>query len=168
MTHRLILTRHTKSSYDDPLLPDIERPLNPRGIKSAAKLGVWLTSRGDLPDEILCSPARRTQDTWAGIAAHMPDQHADLRVIPALYQASAEAMLAVLQTATFRLVMMLGHNPDIASFAHQLCARPPIDPGFAHYPTGATLVLEFDIATWAEARFGVGQVIDFITPRDLE
>lgn len=168
MTHRLILTRHTKSSYDDPLVKDMDRPLNARGITSAAKLGVWLTSRGDLPDEVLCSPATRTRDTWTGIAAHMPGQHADLRLMPALYLATPDAMLATLHTASFRLVMMLGHNPGIGTFANQLCAKPPLDSGFAHYPTGATLVLEFDIPDWSEARFGMGQVIDFITPKDLE
>ena len=168
MTHRLILMRHTKSSYDDPLVKDIDRPLNARGVTAAAKLGVWLTSRGDTPDEVLCSPAARTQETWSGVAAKLPGQQADLRLMPALYLATPEAMLAVLHSATFRLVMMLGHNPGIGTFANQLSAKPPLDPGFAHFPTGATLVLEFDIADWSDARFGLGQVIDFITPRDLE
>ncbi len=167
MTHRLILTRHAKSSYDDPLLPDIDRPLNPRGQRSAALLGQWLTSRGDIPDEVLCSNATRTRETWEGLAATMKHK-ADLRLIPALYHAGPDAMLAVLQSAEFRLVMMLGHNPGIGAFAGLLAARPPLDPEFAHYPTGATLVMEFDIADWSEVRFGTGQVIDFITPRALE
>ena len=167
MTHRLILTRHAKSSYDDPAMADLDRPLNPRGTRSAAALGRWLTSRGDIPDEVLCSTAKRTQETWAGIAAEMA-HHAELRLVPALYQAGPDAMLAVLQSASYRMVMMLGHNPGIAAFAAMLCATQPLDPEFAHYPTGATLVLEFDIPTWADAQPGSGQVIDFITPRSLE
>ena len=167
MTHRLILTRHAKSSYDLPGLADIDRPLNPRGQRSATLLGGWMASRGDIPDEVLCSTARRTQETWAGIAGAMA-QKADVRLIPALYQAGADAMLAVLHSATYRLVMMLGHNPGIGEFAQGLCARQPLDPEFLHYPTGATLVLEFDVADWSEAQMGKGQVIDFITPRSLE
>ncbi len=167
MTHRLILTRHAKSSYDDPSLADTDRPLNARGERSARLLGAWLTSRGDVPDEVLCSPAVRTVKTWEGMVETMPNK-ADLRLVPALYHAGPDAMLSVLQTATFRLVMMLGHNPGIGTFASMLAASPPLDAGFAHYPTGATLVLEFDIADWSEARFGTGQVMDFIAPRDLE
>jgi len=167
MTHRLILTRHAKSSYDDPSWADIDRPLNARGLRSAKQLGQWLNSRGDIPDEVLCSTANRTQQTWAGIAAEMP-QHAELRLIPALYQAGPEALLTVLQSATYRMVMLLAHNPGIGAFAEALCARQPLDPEFTHYPTGATLVLEFDIASWADAQVGTGQVIDFITPRSLE
>ena len=43
---RLILTRHAKSSWDDPAMPDHDRPLNDRGRAAAVQLGVWLASRG--------------------------------------------------------------------------------------------------------------------------
>ena len=36
---RLILTRHAKSSWDDPLTPDHDRDLNDRGKAAAADLG---------------------------------------------------------------------------------------------------------------------------------
>ena len=36
---RLILTRHAKSSWDDPLMNDHDRPLNERGKMAAADLG---------------------------------------------------------------------------------------------------------------------------------
>ena len=35
MTQRLILMRHAKSDWDDPLLDDRDRPLNGRGRRSA-------------------------------------------------------------------------------------------------------------------------------------
>ena len=35
---RLILTRHAKSNWDDPLTPDHDRPLNERGKAAAAQL----------------------------------------------------------------------------------------------------------------------------------
>ena len=49
---RLILTRHAKSSWDDPLTPDHDRPLNERGKAAAADLGTWLASRGYAPGEV--------------------------------------------------------------------------------------------------------------------
>ena len=46
MMKRLILTRHAKSSWDDPTMADHDRPLNARGRGAAADLGGWLASRG--------------------------------------------------------------------------------------------------------------------------
>ncbi|HWD04384.1 MAG TPA: histidine phosphatase family protein, partial [Amycolatopsis sp.] len=42
MDRWLIVLRHAKSDWSDDL-PDRERPLAPRGIRDAPKLGHWLT-----------------------------------------------------------------------------------------------------------------------------
>ena len=57
---RLILTRHAKSAWDDPTLEDFDRPLNDRGRRAARALGDFMASRGYEPEEVICSPARRT------------------------------------------------------------------------------------------------------------
>jgi phosphohistidine phosphatase len=163
---RLILTRHAKSSWDDPLTPDHDRPLNERGKAAAADLGQWLASRGYVPDEVLCSDALRTRKTWSGIAPALPGTPI-LELKPALYHAGPDVMMAVLRHARGDCVMMIGHNPGIAEFAHRLVARAPLHEAFARYPTGATLVAEFDVADWAEVQPGTGSTVDFIVPREL-
>ena len=130
MTKRLILTRHAKSSWDDPLTPDHDRPLNERGKAAAADLGDWLASRGYVPDEVLCSDALRTRKTWSGIAPALPGTPI-LELKPALYHAGPDVMLAVLRHATGDTVMMIGHNPGIAEFAHRLVTRAPLNADFA-------------------------------------
>ena len=105
---RLILTRHAKSAWDDPLMPDHDRPLNDRGKAAAADLGQWLASRGYVPDEVLCSDALRTRKTYAGIAPALPGAP-ELILKPALYHAGTDVMLAVLRHATGGTVMMIGH-----------------------------------------------------------
>jgi phosphohistidine phosphatase len=166
MTLRLILTRHAKSSWDDPTMPDRDRPLNARGRGAAADLGAWLASRGYVPDEVLCSDAVRTRETWEGIAPALPGAPA-VTLKPTLYHAGPDVMLAVLRHAKGRTVMMLGHNPGIAELAARLVARPPQHEGFAHYPTGATLVASFEAEDWADIGFGQGAVRDFIVPREI-
>lgn len=165
-TLRLILTRHAKSSWDDPTMADHDRPLNPRGQAAAGHLGAWLASRGDLPGQVLCSDARRTQETWAGIAPHL-GAGPELVLKPALYHAGPDVMLAVLRGATQPVVMMLGHNPGIGEFAERLLARAPADPEFRRYPTGATLVATFEVASWDQVGFGSGAALDFVVPREL-
>ena len=166
MTKRLILTRHAKSSWDDPLTPDHDRPLNERGKMAAADLGSWLASRGYIPEEVLCSDALRTRKTWSGIAPALPGT-AILHLKPTLYHAGPDVMLAVLRHAAGDTVMMIGHNPGIAEFAHRLVARAPLNREFQRYPTGATLVAEFAIDDWNEAAYGNAAPLDFIVPREI-
>ena len=163
---RLILTRHAKSAWDDPLTPDHDRPLNDRGKAAAADLGQWLASRGYVPDEVLCSDALRTRKTYSGIAPALPGSP-ELILKPALYHAGPDVMLAVLRHATGNSVMMIGHNPGIAEFAGRIVTVAPKNPDFARYPTGATLVADFAVETWEEVGFGIGAAVDFIVPREL-
>lgn len=163
---RLILTRHAKSSWDDPLTADHDRPLNERGKAAAADLGQWLASRGYVPDEVLCSDAVRTRKTFSGIAPALPGAPV-LELKPALYHAGPDVMMAVLKHAKGDVVMVIGHNPGIAEFAARLVAQPPKNADFARYPTGATLVVDFNIDNWADLAFGTGTVDDFVIPREI-
>lgn len=163
---RLILTRHAKSSWDDPLTPDHDRPLNARGKAAAADLGQWLASRDYIPAEVLCSDSERTRKTFSGVAPALPGAPV-MELKPALYHAGPDVMLAVLRHARADVVMMIGHNPGIAEFAHRLVSKTPMTSDFTRYPTGATLVVDFDVESWAEAAYGQGITVDFVVPREL-
>jgi len=163
---RLILTRHAKSAWDDPLSPDHDRPLNDRGRAAAADLGQWLASRGYVPQKVLCSDAVRTRQTWSGIAPALPATPL-MELKPALYHAGVDVMLAVLRHAQADVVMMIGHNPGIAEFAEKLVAAAPLNAEFGRYPTGATLVVDFAIDAWDEVGFGQGVTVDFVIPREM-
>jgi len=161
---RLILTRHAKSAWDDPAMDDHDRPLNGRGRRAALELGEWLHSRGYEPDEVLCSTAERTRETWARVASAPLEVLPKVSYIDGLYHASPEIMLKHLQRASGDCVMMIGHNPGIAEFAAMLPAKAPSDPDFRRYPTAATVIVDFDIPSWKEAGPGRGSALDFFTP----
>ena len=166
MTKRLILTRHAKSSWDDPTTPDHERPLNECGRAAAADLGAWLASRGYAPDEVLCSDAARTHETWTGLAPALAGSPV-LTLKSALYHAGPDVMLAVLRHAKADTVMMIGHNPGISEFAERIVAQAPMNPEFHRYPTGATLVVSLEVDDWKDVEFGMGAVRDFVVPREI-
>ena len=159
---RLILMRHAKSDWGNPGLPDHARPLNKRGRRAATALGHWLREAGPLPDDILCSTAARAQETCARLALPLPP---DLR--DSLYMAEPPAMLAALRQAHGDTVLMIGHNPGIAAFAARLVTSPPAHDRFDDYPTGATLIAEFDIDDWTDLQERTGRAVGFITPRAL-
>ncbi|MEL6532506.1 MAG: histidine phosphatase family protein [Pseudomonadota bacterium] len=167
MSLRLIVIRHAKSAWGDLSLPDRERPLNGRGQRDAPKLGAWLKENGYLPDQALVSGALRTRMTWAGIADQL-DSPPEPDVRDALYHSSADTLLSVVQVVTGATCLaMVAHNPGIGMFAHSIASMPPEHSRFADYPTGATLVVDFDCAAWSDVTWRAGQVIDFVTPRDL-
>jgi len=161
---RLILTRHAKSAWDDPTLTDHDRRLNGRGRRSSLELGEWMQSRGYEPDQVLCSTAQRTRETWIHVAAAPLEIIPQLEFSDALYHASPDVMLSLLQRATGDTVMMIGHNPGIAEFARRLCARAPNHPDFSRYPTAATLVADFQVDSWAKITAGTASVLDFFVP----
>ncbi|WP_224813512.1 histidine phosphatase family protein [Hasllibacter sp. MH4015] len=163
MTLTLILIRHCKSDWDGST-GDHARPLNPRGQRSAPRIGAWLAAQDIVPDHVLCSDAMRTKQTWAGIADHLPAKP-EVTYSRALYLAEPEAMLAALHEAPGRAVAMIGHNPGIGALAWHLADASPADNRFAQYPTGATTILQFAAPGWQD--IGHGNVMHFVTPRDL-
>lgn len=162
MTCTLILTRHAKSAWDAPAPSDHARPLNKRGRKSAKAIGRWLHNSGYLPDVVLSSSAQRTRETHELLSLDAPASFSER-----LYLASADLMFRVLKEAQHPEVLMLGHNPGIAAFAHSLVTAPPDHDRFHDYPTAATLIVDFDIATWADLSWRSGAVRAFVVPREL-
>jgi phosphohistidine phosphatase len=162
MTRTLIITRHAKSSWKSPALSDHDRPLNNRGKHAARALGDWFRENGRHPDQVISSDSKRTRDTYAGLGLETAAEFTR-----DLYHASPNQMLRVLSQATGDVVLMLGHNPGVADFAAELAGKPPDHPKFYDYPTGATLVLRFDVDSWDRAAWQGGEVVDFVVPRDL-
>jgi len=162
MTRTLILMRHAKSSWDDPFLPDHDRPLNKRGRSAAHAIGNWLRDHELLPDEVISSTSRRTCETFEGLR---------LPVAPTftrrLYHADIAAIWQVLASAKGQTVLLLGHNPGCADFAANVVAHPPDHDRFEDYPTCATLVADLPINDWTEARPHTATVRTFIIPREL-
>lgn len=168
---KLILLRHAKSAWDDPALPDEERPLNRRGHRAAPATGRWLAARGHLPDRIVCSPARRTRETVERIRQAVAGLPAPV-IEPGLYLAEADRMLAIAAALPegCAAAMLVGHEPGMSALARLLsdgreapgCAR-----AFAKFPTAAAAVFEFDGA-WPDLAPGAATFTAFALPRELE
>jgi phosphohistidine phosphatase len=161
---RLILMRHAKSDWNSEAGNDHARPLNTRGREAALALGGWLRAEGLIPDEVLCSTATRTRQTLAGL--DLPEGTAT-RFEQDLYHAEAEVILTTLQGARGDVVLVLAHNPGIAEAAARFVTEDPDHAQFTAYPTGATLVADFDIGNWTDARVGEGVARHFMVPREL-
>jgi len=167
----LFLFRHAKSSWSDPTLSDRERPLATRGLADAPLMGKAMAERGIDPELVLCSPARRTRDTLDLV---LPELRVKPKVIydDALYHASPEEMLDMVhavQPGAAR-VMLIGHNPELQSFALDLVGSGPKrfrDRLRMKYPTAALAVIDFANGPWRNVTVNSGTLSLFLTPREL-
>ncbi|MCJ2082178.1 SixA phosphatase family protein [Methylobacterium sp. J-090] len=167
---RVLLLRHAKS--DRPAgAADLDRPLNPRGRRTAPLMAGYLAAENLRPDHVAVSPAKRTRETWEPIHTALGGPEAT--IVPEIYEAPDAALLAVIRAtpATARGLLMVGHNPGFQDVALRLvgsgsrAARDRLADGF---PTGALAVLDFDVETWDKIRAGSGRLERFVAPRDLD
>ncbi|RDJ09642.1 SixA phosphatase family protein [Rhizobium grahamii] len=167
---RLLLLRHAKSAWPENV-PDHDRPLAGRGEKAAPLIGRYLAREKLIPDLVLVSSARRTQETWGLLAKELPSAIAK-RDTEDLYEASAAKIAAVVQTIDpkVRTLMLIGHNPGFQDLADGLIGEG--DPAACtrireKFPTAALAVIEFDADRWKDLRPRSGLLERFITPRSL-
>jgi phosphohistidine phosphatase len=167
----LSLLRHAKSSWSNPTLPDRERPLATRGVADAPLMGKAMAERGIDPELVLCSSARRTRDTLDLV---LPELRVEPKVVyvDALYHASSEQMLEMLheiQPGANR-VMLVGHNPEIQSFALDLVGSGPKhfrDRLQAKFPTAGLAVINFVSGLWKSVAVNSGTLNLLLTPKDV-
>jgi phosphohistidine phosphatase len=171
MALRLLLMRHAKSAWPKDA-SDHDRPLADRGREAAPMIGGHLAVAGLVPSRVLVSTARRTRETYALVAeaAGLPEA----RFHDAIYEATWMRLLDLIHAEGGHAspLMLIGHNPGIASLAGML-ADPMRSNGNAllrlteKVPTAALAVIDFEAEDFARIQPGTGALISFITPKQL-
>jgi phosphohistidine phosphatase len=168
---QLFVLRHAKSSWDDPQLADHDRPLAPRGLRAVGLLADYLEANGIRPEQVLCSSARRTIETYERV-----HPTGELSVEGDLYGASASELLERLRRlpADTTSAMLIGHNPAVQMLVLELAGANGGAPASADlrevqrkFPTGALATLGFD-CVWRELAPGAAELITLVRPRDLK
>ncbi|MBA4173752.1 MAG: histidine phosphatase family protein [Hyphomicrobium sp.] len=168
----LLLLRHAKSSWDDPSLDDIDRPLSKRGAKTAPMMGAFIAREKLKPDLVLCSTAVRTRGTLALVLPELGQPPPDVVFEETLYLASTSDMLARVRTIEKprKRVLVVGHNPGTHALALTLIgdgARANIAALATKFPTAGLAVLTFQSDKWSDVRPASGHLDVFVTPRGL-
>lgn len=156
-TRTMYVLRHTKSSWDDDTLSDYDRPLAPRGLRDGKRLAAYIAREGPRPDVVLCSSARRAQETLAQIAHSLGTPV--VRMLDELYGADVADVISLVHQLdnAYTSVLVIGHNPCIAELA-QVREK---------FPTGALATLRWDADAWEDLRPGEAEVVSVVIPRDL-
>ncbi|WP_334182341.1 SixA phosphatase family protein [Novosphingobium sp.] len=165
--------RHAKSDWHDARLRDFDRPLNKRGRKGAALMGLHIRDHAVGWKRLLASPAVRVTQTLelaAEAAGEMPPITWDRRI----YLASSATLLDLLreQAGDPRSIMLVGHNPGLEDLIFDLVpddgSSPMRDMVEEKFPTAAYAVIELNIESWDQISENGGRLVHLKRPRDLD
>jgi phosphohistidine phosphatase len=170
MTRRLLLLRHAKSSWEHVGRADHDRPLAPRGRRAVDKLRRHLASLDVPPDLVLCSTARRTVETWRGIAPAFPVE-TPVVMSAELYAATAGELCERVRRAPAdaSCVLVIAHNPGLEDLALDLVASGDLALRrrlTTKFPTGALATLLVP-ARWPELAWGTAELAAYVVPAEL-
>lgn len=164
----LILMRHAKSSWEEDVAEDFDRPLAPRGHDDARRMGAWLQTHDHLPQLILSSPALRAKAT-AEIVARELRSHAESEVMfdAKIYMAELPTLCRILRRAEQQCLLLVGHNPGMEQLVQYLV--PTILEQIPHQklmPTAAIYGVEFQDG-WTSVAAGRGRYLFHQRPKAL-
>ena len=165
---RLYLLRHAKSDHGSLFGGDRARPLNQRGRQATGLIGGYVRQRELMPELVLCSTAVRARETWEGVAAELeaapPVEHRQ-----GLYLASPGEILEEISCCDDSVgsVLVIAHNPGLASLALALANGAELPAKQAKFPTCALAEFELDSPCWTDVQPARATLRDFIRPKEL-
>ncbi len=156
------LIRHAKSSWKDPSLSDLERPLNNRGYKSCQLMAEPIVRAGCNFDKVFCSIAKRAQMTIQGINQALQDREIEWELDDSLYTFSSHNLFLRCREMDNSQadVVLVGHNPAMTDFCNTMGNRY-----IENMPTCGYAQLAFPQESWEALSPGTAEVVAFLTPK---
>jgi phosphohistidine phosphatase len=156
--------RHAKSDWGAGFSSDRERPLAPRGIKAAKRMGRAITRIGAAPDLILSSPAVRARST-AELAAKAGGWSGPIEIVASFYGGMwndvVDGVLGVGRSVD--RIMVVGHEPTWSELVSVLTGG-----GCVAMPTAAVAHVALIGQHWSELGPGSAELRWHLTPRMLK
>jgi phosphohistidine phosphatase len=144
---QILLVRHAKSSWNNPSLPDFDRPLNDRGESDAPSMAKKIKERKIKLDALITSPAKRAKQTCKYFAKELDIRKKNIVEERELYEAGPGNFLTVIENLKNKWdnIAIFSHNPGISNFANSL-TETRIDD----MPTCAVFAIKADVKKWKD------------------
>jgi phosphohistidine phosphatase len=158
---QLYLVRHAKSSWENHLLADIDRPLSTKGKRDAPIIGNILKEKKIMPDIIISSNAKRAFTTAKIIAEKLGYSH-KIEVNKSIYEATTQNLLDVITSIDdkFNSAMIFGHNPGLTVLTGFIT-----NEFVNNMPTSAVAIIELSVNFWKDVNTASGKLIGFEFPK---
>jgi len=159
----VLILRHAKSSWSNPGLADIDRPLNKRGKRDAPRMGAWLDAQELIPDKILSSPARRARKTAQAVSEYS-SYDGEIETVPDFYPGDPYTFIDTLMSIPdeYQSVMIVAHNPGLEELLYALSGES------ARMPTSSLAQVELPLDSWRDLDDEVdGKLVNFWRVKEL-
>ena len=121
----LMLMRHAKSDWCAHTA-DIDRPLNNRGRRDAARMGFYLKKSKRVPDQMVVSAAQRTRETADLLLDNLPLAKKNIVIDKELYLADRQTLCDIIElyAGNNQCLLILAHNPGMDDLVSYLAGSP--------------------------------------------
>lgn len=156
---KILLTRHAKSCWLDNTLSDHDRPLNNRGVKSAAVFSKVMSKEFAKVEAVYVSSAKRAQQTALGLKLERQRTFIE----PSLYTFNVSDLSAFISSlyTDAQYIQLIGHNPAFTDFVNAF-SMVTLD----NIPTCGMVVLQWDDAkTWQDLFNSKARLLLFDAPK---
>jgi phosphohistidine phosphatase len=139
-------------------------------------MGAYMRAKSYEPELVLCSTAERTKETLELVLPVLAGKP-QIRYDRILYLAEWPVLLAEIRALASEVspLMVVGHNPGLEHLAIALALQAPgaaergrLQKLAQKFPTAALAVLDFEIADWSALKPGLGRLVDYTRPKDLD
>jgi len=161
----LLLVRHAKSSWSNPGLDDIDRPLNERGKRDAPYMAQYVKSKGIQLSHLISSPAKRAFKTAKQFHKVFEDSGAQFDKDQDLYFGSESDWLHIINSLGPEVILpaFFSHNPTITYFTNSFA-----DDYIENVPTCGVIHLKSSVDDWSKLHYDNTNVIGVYFPKAIQ
>lgn len=159
---QLLFVRHAKSSWSNPNLEDIERPLNSRGKRDAPYMASYCRDMELIVDALISSPAVRAYTTASYFYNEFANENRCFDKETDLYFGSESDWLYLINELSeeYALPAFFSHNPTITYFTNLFS-----DENFDNIPTCGVIYLVSSAEKWKDLTYSNTSVKNFYFPK---
>ena len=163
MNKKLIIVRHSKSSWKDLSLDDFNRPLNKRGKEDGPTISNYLSKRTNFIDLLHSSSSVRTFQTSKFFTERI--KFGKVKYDDNLYHSSSESILNLIKNYSneYSSVMLIAHNPGLTHLINQIT-----NISLDNLPTTGLAEIHFSCNKWNEISSKNSNLIDLKFPKQLK
>jgi len=147
MGKTLFIVRHGKARPKEGTDRDQDRSLDPEGLRSSSRLGVYLYNKNTDISAIVCSNALRAHQSAEQIADQVSYDISKILVDEDLYEASVRILLDKVNKLEneWNEVIIVGHNPVLSYFVEYITGYH-----FDGMEAGSLVKIACNIDSWKE------------------
>ena len=160
---KLIIVRHSKSSWKDLSLTDFHRPLNNRGKSDGPIMSRYLSSKINRIDFLHSSSSVRTFETSKFFISKI--EFKNIKYDDNLYHGSAHSIISFIKNYPdhYNTVMIIAHNPGLTNLINMI-THINID----NFPTTGIANIDFDCDSWNYISIENSNLVDLKFPKQLK